>query len=144
MKRVIFALLCSRQSRLLRRKDRVLMRSRHRRISHEKKSDAVQPAARNEGCDISKHENEASAPASAKKDTGDAIYKSKILSYRSVNDLKEKIRTKTRLAILKENVLSTIAGADAKLVHQNDMGVLRCLRRLFTALMAHRCSVASI
>ena len=43
---------------------------------------------------------------------------------RRADDLKEKVfRAKTRLAILKESVLSsTIAGAEAKLVHRNEMG----------------------
>ncbi|MCB9537835.1 MAG: dihydrolipoamide acetyltransferase [Myxococcales bacterium] len=41
-----------------------------------------------------------------------------------MNELKERIfRTKTRLAILKETVLSSsIAGSEARLVHRNEMG----------------------
>jgi hypothetical protein len=57
--------------------------------------------------------------------TTDEAYQQKIGSLeRRVNDLKEKIfRSKTRLAILKETVLSsTIAGAEAKIVHRNEMG----------------------
>lgn len=57
--------------------------------------------------------------------TGSAAYRSKILELNGrVNDLKEKIfRTKTRLAILKENVLSkTIAGAEGRFYHVNNMG----------------------
>jgi hypothetical protein len=58
-------------------------------------------------------------------ETGSAAYRSKILELNGrVNDLKEKIfRTKTRLAILKENVLSkTIAGAEGRFYHVNNMG----------------------
>lgn len=58
-------------------------------------------------------------------ETGSSAYRSKILELNGrVNDLKEKIfRTKTRLAILKENVLSkTIAGAEGRFYHVNNMG----------------------
>ena len=56
---------------------------------------------------------------------GDDAYRIKINQLQGrVNSLKEKIfRTKTRLAILKENLLSTsIAGAEARLMHRNEMG----------------------
>lgn len=62
------------------------------------------------------------APASA---SGEEAYRQKIGELeRRVTDLKEKVfRTKTRLAILKESVLSsTIAGSEARLVHRNEMG----------------------
>jgi hypothetical protein len=56
---------------------------------------------------------------------GDDAYRVKINQLQGrVNSLKEKIfRTKTRLAILKESLLSTsIAGAEARLMHRNEMG----------------------
>ena len=69
----------------------------------------------------------APAPKAAEPadETGSAAYRSKILELNGrVSDLKEKIfRTKTRLAILKENVLSkTIAGAEGRFYHVNNMG----------------------
>lgn len=69
--------------------------------------------------------------------SGSAAYRSKILELQGrVNNLKEKIfRTKTRLAILKENVLSkTIAGAEGRLVHQNDMGSSYVLEKIVYSL----------
>jgi hypothetical protein len=65
-------------------------------------------------------EPEPTAPGS-----GAEAYDQKITALeRRVNDLKEKVfRSKTRLAILKESVLSsTIAGAEAQIVHRNEMG----------------------
>lgn len=65
------------------------------------------------------------SPSTAPPATTDEAYQRKIGTLeRRVNDLKEKIfRSKTRLAILKETVLSsTIAGAEAKIVHRNEMG----------------------
>lgn len=64
------------------------------------------------------------APKAAPADGAEA-YERKIGGLeRRVGDLKEKVfRSKTRLAILKESVLSsTIAGAEARLVHRNEMG----------------------
>jgi hypothetical protein len=73
-------------------------------------------------------------PASkAEEDTGNAAYRSKILELNGrVSDLKEKIfRTKTRLAILKENVLSkTIAGAEGRFYHVNNMGASYVLEKV--------------
>ena len=72
----------------------------------------------------------AAKPADA---TGSAAYRSKILELNGrVNDLKEKIfRTKTRLAILKENVLSkTIAGAEGRFYHVNNMGASYVLEKV--------------
>jgi len=57
--------------------------------------------------------------------TGDQAYKVKITELETrVNELKEKIfQSKTRLAILKESVLaSSIAGAEAQVLHRNEMG----------------------
>ena len=57
--------------------------------------------------------------------TGDQAYKLKITELETrVNELKERIfRSKTRLAILKESVLaSSIAGAEAQILHRNEMG----------------------
>ncbi|MGK0357910.1 MAG: hypothetical protein ACI9U2_000193 [Bradymonadia bacterium] len=57
--------------------------------------------------------------------TGERAYQLKVTELESrVNTLKEKIfRSKTRLAILKESVLSSsIAGAEARLLHRNEMG----------------------
>ena len=75
-------------------------------------------------------------PASAEA-SGDSAYKTKILELQGrVNNLKEKIfRTKTRLAILKENVLSkTIAGAEGRLVHRNTMGGSYVLEKIVYSL----------
>ncbi len=55
----------------------------------------------------------------------DQAYKVKITELETrVNELKEKIfQSKTRLAILKESVLSSsIAGAEAQILHRNEMG----------------------
>jgi len=65
------------------------------------------------------------AAASAAPETGDDTYKLKIQELEArVNELKEQIfRSKSRLAILKETVLaSSIAGAEARVVHRNEMG----------------------
>lgn len=65
------------------------------------------------------------APAAPQAASGEEAYRQKIGELeRRVTDLKEKVfRTKTRLAILKESVLSsTIAGSEARLVHRNEMG----------------------
>ena len=53
-----------------------------------------------------------------------------------MNELKEKIfRTKTRLAILKESILSTsIAGAEAQLIHRNEMGSSFNLEKIIYSL----------
>lgn len=68
----------------------------------------------------------AKAPAQkAPAITGERAYQLKITELESrVNTLKEKIfRSKTRLAILKESVLSSsIAGAEAQIIHRNEMG----------------------
>ena len=72
--------------------------------------------------EVEKEERPEAGTAAA---TGDAAYQRKIKGLEErVNDLKEKIfRSKTRLAILKESVLaSTIAGAEAQIVHRNEMG----------------------
>ena len=66
-------------------------------------------------------------PAKAAKDdvSGERAYQLKVTELESrVNTLKEKIfRSKTRLAILKESVLSSsIAGAEAQVLHRNEMG----------------------
>ncbi|MEZ4467160.1 MAG: dihydrolipoamide acetyltransferase [bacterium] len=70
--------------------------------------------------------DEAGAEASpADALTGDQAYKLKITELETrVNELKERIfRSKTRLAILKESVLaSSIAGAEAQILHRNEMG----------------------
>ena len=55
---------------------------------------------------------------------------------RRVGELKEKIYyTKTRLAHLKESILSTtIAGAEARLVHRNEMGSSFTLEKVVYSL----------
>ncbi|MCA9538807.1 MAG: dihydrolipoamide acetyltransferase [Myxococcales bacterium] len=63
--------------------------------------------------------------APALPNSGDEAYRLKIDELEGrVNELKEDIfRTKTRLAILKESVLSSaIAGAEAHVEHRNEMG----------------------
>lgn len=80
-------------------------------------ADAAEPAA-------------APEPKAVKADaeppvTGERAYQMKVTELESrVNALKEKIfRSKTRLAILKESVLSSsIAGAEAQILHRNEMG----------------------
>lgn len=65
------------------------------------------------------------AAAAATPETGDEAYKLKVQELETrVNELKEQIfRSKSRLAILKETVLaSSIAGAEARMVHKNEMG----------------------
>ena len=65
------------------------------------------------------------APKAEPEVTGERAYQLKVTELESrVNTLKEKIfRSKTRLAILKESVLSSsIAGAEAQLLHRNEMG----------------------
>jgi uncharacterized small protein (DUF1192 family) len=65
-------------------------------------------------------------PAKAEAEvTGERAYQMKVTELESrVNALKEKIfRSKTRLAVLKESVLSSsIAGAEAQILHRNEMG----------------------
>ncbi len=83
---------------------------------------APPPADPNTSVEVKKEEPEQAPPA---PDSGDEAYRLKIAELEGrVNDLKEKIfRTKTRLSILKETVLSTsIAGAEAMIVHRNEMG----------------------
>ena len=81
-----------------------------------------------------------STGASAPQSNGvnaDTAYKVKVNELQGrVNELKEKIfRTKTRLAILKESVLSaTIAGAEARLVHGNEMGSSFSLEKVIYSL----------
>ena len=83
---------------------------------------APPPASENTSVEVDKEAASVAAGATA---TGDETYEQTIkgLEHR-VNELKEKIfRSKTRLAILKESVLaSTIAGAEAEIVHRNEMG----------------------
>lgn len=77
-------------------------------------------------------EPEATAPAAKapvekaeEEVSGERAYQLKVTELESrVNTLKEKIfRSKTRLAILKESVLSSsIAGAEAQVLHRNEMG----------------------
>ena len=69
--------------------------------------------------------------------SGDDAYRLKLNDLQvRVNELKEKIfRTKTRLAILKESILSTsIAGAEARLVHRNEMGASFNLEKVIYSL----------
>jgi hypothetical protein len=69
--------------------------------------------------------------------SGDDTYKVKLNDLQGkVNDLKEKIfRTKTRLAILKESILSTsIAGAEALILHRNEMGASFNLEKVIYSL----------
>ena len=69
--------------------------------------------------------------------SGEAVYRSRIFELQGrVNHLKEKIfQTKTRIAILKENVLSkTIAGAEGRLMHQNEMGASYALEKMVYSL----------
>jgi hypothetical protein len=73
--------------------------------------------------DVKVEQQTKAAPVAAH--SGDDAYRMKITDLQGrVDELKEKIfRTKTRLAILKESILSTtIAGAEARLVHRNEMG----------------------
>jgi hypothetical protein len=70
-------------------------------------------------------EEAAAGPAPGDELGGDQAYKVKITELETrVNELKEKIfQSKTRLAILKESVLSSsIAGAEAQILHRNEMG----------------------
>lgn len=74
-------------------------------------------------------------PAAAQ--SGQDAYNLKITELEGrVNELKENIfRTKTRLAILKETVLSsTIAGAEARLIHRNEMGASFTLEKVIYSL----------
>ncbi len=76
-------------------------------------------------------------PEAAKPTSADEAYRGKINDLQGrVNELKEKIfRTKTRLAILKESILSTtIAGAEARLVHRNEMGASFTLEKVIYSL----------
>ena len=75
------------------------------------------------------------APPSAS--SGDDAYRIKITDLQGrVNELKEKIfRTKTRLAILKESILSTtIAGPEARVVHRNEMGASFNLEKIIYSM----------
>jgi len=70
-------------------------------------------------------------------ESGQDAYNLKITELEGrVNELKENIfRTKTRLAILKETVLSsTIAGAEARLIHRNEMGASFTLEKVIYSL----------
>ncbi len=90
--------------------------------SGEPAAKAPPPANPNTSVEVDK---KAPAAPPAAPGSGDEAYRLKITALeRRVNDLKEKIfRTKTRLAILKETVLSSsIAGAEARIVHRNEMG----------------------
>lgn len=81
-------------------------------------------AAASGGAEVSVTQ-EAEEAEAAPPGSGAEAYDQKITTLeRRVNDLKEKVfRSKTRLAILKESVLSsTIAGAEAQIVHRNEMG----------------------
>ena len=83
---------------------------------------APPPADPNTTVEVEKTDAEKAAAA---PETGEEAYRLKISELESrVNDLKEKIfRSKTRLAILKETVLSSsIAGAEAAILHRNEMG----------------------
>ena len=74
---------------------------------------------------------------STKVKSGDEAYRLKLNDLQGrVNELKEKIfRTKTRLAILKESILSTsIAGAEARLIHRNEMGASFNLEKVIYSL----------
>ena len=101
---------------------------------------AVAPTEKveNKPSEQSKPDEQTETQQTPKSDgSGDAAYRSKILELQGrVNNLKEKIfRTKTRLAILKENVLSkTIAGAEGRLVHKNDMGASYVLEKIVYSL----------
>ena len=84
---------------------------------------------------------ESAAPAknglSKASASADKAYESKLNDLQGrVNELKEKIfRTKTRLAILKESILSTsIAGAEAQLIHRNEMGSSFNLEKIIYSL----------
>ncbi len=82
------------------------------------------PASANPSTTVEVQKSEPEQPATEPQ-TGDDAYKLKISELEGrVNDLKEKIfRSKTRLAILKETVLSTsIAGAEVHVLMNNEMG----------------------
>jgi uncharacterized small protein (DUF1192 family) len=77
------------------------------------------------GTEVDVAQEDSESKATEGRDPQDDAYSLKIAELESrVNELKEKIfRSKTRLAILKETVLSSsIAGAEAKLLHRNEMG----------------------
>ncbi len=139
MKRVIFALLLLAPAAFAQEEEPGAESAKPAATSSVENK-APETAAPSENSDAPAAEasaTESSATTATKKDTGDAVYRSKILELQGrVNNLKEKIfRTKTRLAILKENVLSkTIAGAEAKLVHQNDMGASYVLEKIVYSL----------
>lgn len=81
------------------------------------------PASPDTVVEVDKNAAKPAKPAAP--ESGDEAYNLKITELEGrVNDLKEKIfRSKTRLAILKETVLSSsIAGAEAQIVHRNEMG----------------------
>lgn len=86
----------------------------------EKKTDGDEADEDGQAADAPAEAAEAPAPIS-----GERAYQLKVTELESrVNTLKEKIfRSKTRLAILKESVLSSsIAGAEAQVIHRNEMG----------------------
>lgn len=83
-----------------------------------------------------KVDKKAQKPA-ASANSGDDAYRIKITDLQGrVNELKEKIfRTKTRLAILKESILSTtIAGSEARVVHKNEMGASFNLEKIIYSM----------
>lgn len=90
---------------------------------------------------VNSSSQESAAPAknglSKASANADKAYESKLNDLQGrVNELKEKIfRTKTRLAILKESILSTsIAGAEAQLIHRNEMGSSFNLEKIIYSL----------
>ncbi len=92
--------------------------------TEEPKAPPPTPAEASTRVDVDRAGEAAEAPPAA-PGSGDEAYRLKITELESrVNELKERIfRTKTRLAILKETVLSSsIAGSEARLVHRNEMG----------------------
>jgi hypothetical protein len=87
-------------------------------------SSAGEPPAGSGSAQVTVERSEPAA-AQAAPENGDEAYQLKVRELETrVNDLKEKIfRSKTRLAILKEAVLATsIAGAEAQIIHRNEMG----------------------
>tara|TARA_B100001250_G_scaffold396249_1_gene402044 strand:+ start:213 stop:929 length:717 start_codon:yes stop_codon:yes gene_type:complete len=99
-------------------------------------ANAEKPAkAAGETTQVKVEQKTKSAPVSA--NSGDDAYRLKITDLQGrVDELKEKIfRTKTRLAILKESILSTtIAGAEARLIHRNEMGASFNLEKVIYSL----------
>jgi hypothetical protein len=92
------------------------------------------PANGSTTVEVEKRDPKAEAEAAQ---SGQDAYNLKITELEGrVNELKENIfRTKTRLAILKETVLSsTIAGAEARLIHRNEMGASFTLEKVIYSL----------